>query len=448
MSGLRAVVFLFFMGVLFSCKKKDTQSVLGLDVQPENDLLGVTITDSTSLFMYTQRIDSVRTYNDQYKFLGSIQDPAFGQTNASLYANFSIINNLTNVSYGANPVMDSSEIVLRFADQYSGSFNQELTYDIYLMNEKMDPTVAYYSNKDFLKTKIATVKTKLVSRNGFFYLVLPFDDNLAQYILQTTSNLVSNAVFINAYKGVYITASNSNVSPVSQGSIIRYNLDDDLSGINIYYHDGNSVSSKIKTAQFSFKGTDAVRVNHFDHNYYAAASTNLFEQVVNNDTTKGNNSVYLNSFGGTRIKVQLPFIKNFSDSQNVAISRAELIIKVDKNEISSAFRAPDQLALLATGPGGVEELVYDQLEITDFTKYGGGYDSTYKYYKFNIARQMQKIITGQIYNYGFYLVNALSSRTYVAKRDSRLERVVFGGKNNPAFTPVFRVTYIKYPYDK
>jgi hypothetical protein len=448
MSGLRAVVFLFVIGVLFSCKKKDTQSVLGLDVQPENDLLGVTITDSTSLFMHTQKIDSVRTYNDQYKFIGSIQDPVFGQTHASLYTNFSIVNNLTNVSYGSNPVMDSSEIVLRFADQYSGSFNQELTYDIYLLNEKIQSGVSYYSNKDFSKTKVASVKTKPVSRNGLFYLVLPFDDNLAQYIIQTTSNLTSNTAFIDAYKGIYITTSNSNVSPVSQGSLIRYNLDDDFSGINIYYHDGNSVSSKTKTAQFPFKGTDAQRLNHFDHNYYAAASTNLFEQVLNNDTTKGNNSVYLNSFGGTRVKVHLPFIKNFTDSEHVSISRAELILKVDKNSLSSAFRAPDQLALIATGPEGVEELVYDQLEITDFTKYGGGYDTTYKYYKFNIARQMQKIITGKIYNYGFYLVNALSVKTYVAKRDSRLERVVFGGKNNPAFTPVFRVTYIKYPYDK
>lgn len=448
MNLFRAVLFLCFMGLLFSCKKKDTQSVLGLDVQPENDLLGITVTDSVSLFMHTQRVDSVRTYNDQYKYLGSIQDPVFGQSHAGIYTNFSIVNNLTNVSYGTNPVLDSSEIVLRYGSVYIGDFNPELTYDIYLLNETITPGVSYYSNKHFSKTKVASVKAKLSSRNGIFCLVLPFDRNLAQYIIQTTSNLAANANFINAYKGIYISTASSNLSPLNKGCIAQYNLDDDLSGVNIYYHDGNSVSAKIKTAQFTFKGSDAQRLNHLDHNYYAAAATNLFEQVMNNDSTKGDNSVYLNSFGGTRVKVYLPFLKAFSDSVNVSISRAELIIKVDKNELSTEFSCPEQLALIATGPDGVEELVYDQVETTDFIKYGGSYDAQYYYYKFNIARQMQKIITGKLYNYGFYLVNALPSKALTARRDNRIQRVVLGGKKNMAFTPVFKVTYIKYPYDK
>ena len=76
--------------------------MLGLDVQPENDLLGITVTDTASVFTYTQRGDSVRTYNDQYKYLGSIQDPVFGQTHAGIYTNISIINNLTNQLVGYN----------------------------------------------------------------------------------------------------------------------------------------------------------------------------------------------------------------------------------------------------------------------------------------------------------------------------------------------------------
>jgi hypothetical protein len=35
----------------------------------------------------------------QYKYLGSNQDPIFGRTDASIYANFSISNNLTNVTF-------------------------------------------------------------------------------------------------------------------------------------------------------------------------------------------------------------------------------------------------------------------------------------------------------------------------------------------------------------
>ena len=109
---------------------------------------------------------------------------------------------------------------------------------------------------------------------------------------------------------------------------------------------------------------------------------------------------------------------------------------------------PSSLALIACASDGTEELVYDQLEASDFVKYGGAYNATNKQYVFNIARQMQKIITGKIKNYGFYLVNSRPNVAYVARRDDRLQRVVIGGKNNVNYKPVFKVTYVKYPFDK
>jgi len=46
------------------------------------------------------------------------------------------------------------------------------------------------------------------------------------------------------------------------------------------------------------------------------------------------------------------------------------------------------------------------------------------------------------------LVNAQPSRAYVIRRDDRLNGVVFGGTKNAAYKPVFKITYIKYPFDK
>jgi hypothetical protein len=133
----------------------------------------------------------------------------------------------------------------------------------------------------------------------------------------------------------------------------------------------------------------------------------------------------------------------------VSINRAELIIKVDESLYNSMYGYPASLALLSDSLGsGREELVYDQIETTDFIKYNGNYDAVNKQYVFNIARQVQKIITNKIKNYGFYLVNAQPSRAYVIRRDDRLNGVVFGGTKNAAYKPVFKITYIKYPFDK
>jgi hypothetical protein len=81
-------------------------------------------------------------------------------------------------------------------------------------------------------------------------------------------------------------------------------------------------------------------------------------------------------------------------------------------------------------------------------KYGGNYDATNKQYVFNIARQIQKILNGET-DYGFYLVNASPNKSFVIRRDNRLERVVIGGKITPiTYKPIFKVTYVKYPFDK
>lgn len=451
MTKLNIGLFFLVLTLLFSCKKKDDDSVLGLDVQPENDLVGITISDTSSVYMYTQKIDSVKSYNDQYKYLGSNQDPIFGRSDASIYTNFSIPNNLTNVSLGTHPIIDSSEMVIRFLGQALGDTTTTLNYDVYVLNNSLVNGTSYYSTNTIPRssTKIGSYYGKLKNRNGNVCLILSLDNNLAQYIIQTTSNLTNNSVFQNAYKGFYITTANSSLGGPGSGAIRRFDLDDDASGIFMYYHDGNSQSSKGQTFQFTFRGVDALRFNNINHNYIAA-TTFLDYQINQNDTTKGYVNTYLNCFGGTRIKFYLPYLKNFSDSQKVSISRAELIIKAD--ELVSPYTAnygyPSNLALIACNSAGEEELVYDQLETTDFIKYGGNYDAANKQYVFNIARQVQKILNGSSTNYGFYLVNATPNISSVIRRDNRLERIVIAGKNNISYKPIFKVTYVKYPFDK
>lgn len=453
MTKYSILLTIIIVGLLSSCKKKDTESVLGLDIQPENDLLGITISDSSSIFMHTQLVDSVKSYNDQYKYLGSTQDPIFGSTEAKIYTNFSISNNLTNVSFGINPVLDSAELVIRYLRNYSGDTATVLNYSVYqLTNSIGTSSNTYYSNDDVNHSNypVNINNGKHLVRDGAYYLVMKLDPMMCQSILETEANLTNNIAFQNANKGFLITATNPSGVP-SSGAIRKYDLDDDNSGIKLYYHNGNSTSSKGQTFLFTFRGVDAVRFNNIKHNYSSGASSNLFDQITGAgtaDTLKGNQNVYLQSFGGTRVRVYLPFLKSFSDSVNVSINRAELIIKVDETGYNANYGYPANLALLACNSSGTEELVFDQLETTDFIKYNGNYDATKKQYVFNIARQMQKIITNKITNYGFYLVNATPSRATVIRRDNRLERVILGGINNTAYKPTFKVTYIKFNYDK
>ncbi|MBI3519806.1 MAG: DUF4270 family protein, partial [Bacteroidetes bacterium] len=308
MTKLNIGVLFLLLTLVFSCKKKNDDSVLGLDVQPINDLVGITITDTASVYMYTQQVDSVRTYSDQYKYLGSNMDPLFGRTDASIYTNFSISNNLTNVTFGSNPVIDSAQMVMVFMGDAIGDTLSSLTYDIHVLNENLDASRSYYSSShiSYASSKLCSVTGKLKVINSNVCLVLPLNNNFAQYILQTTANLTNNTAFQAAYKGFYITTSNSTLGGPGSGAIRRFDLDNDLSGVNLYYHDGNSASSKGQVFQFSFRGVDALRFNEIKHNYAAGATPNLYDQLnynpltgIHSDTTKGNANVYLNCFGGT-----------------------------------------------------------------------------------------------------------------------------------------------------
>lgn len=446
------IIYLLLITIFFiSCKKKEQDSVLGLDVQPETDLVGITITDTSNVWIHTQKVDSVRSYNDQYKFLGSNQDPIFGRTDASIYTNFSITNNLSNINFGANPVLDSAEIIILYTGSYTGDTTTALNFQVYTLNEKIQPSTDYNSKSTLKKssTQLCNLNGKIKARGENLYLIIPLDKTFAEYILQTSSNLINNTVFQNAYKGFYLTTENTILGAPKSGAILRLDLDDVNSGINLYYHTDGSTDTKGELYHFSFSGSDALRFNNIKHDYVGGATNDLYFQL-SGDSLKSNNNVYLNTFGGTRLRVYLPYMQNFMDSQNVSISRAELILSVD--EMASMYDAnysyPSSLALIGCGEDNSEQLVYDQLDAADFVKYNGNYDATNKCYRFNIARQMQKIITGKVKNYGFYLVNAMPNISYTARRDNRYQRLVFGGRENINFKPKFKVTYVKFPYDK
>lgn len=450
MRGLFSIIFLVLL-CLFACKKKDQESVLGLDVQPGSDLLGVTVTDTSTIYVHTISTDSVRAYNDRYKLLGSNQDPVFGRIDASIYTNVSLPNNIAGVSFGTNPHIDHAEIRLRITGQFLGDTSNLLQYNVYPLEDIVHPDSTYYTKNWVRKsaTPICTANTKIkvIQQDSAICLVLPIDPLYAEYIIQNPNYLVDNSTFINTYKGFYITAANSNLTPGHQGSIIRFDMDDPISGLFMYYYNAASTTSKPEVFQFTFKGADAVRFNHIDKSN-SGAINNLVEQL-GGDSAKGAQDIYLQGFGLTKAKLYLPFLKNFSDSQHVAINRAELTLKVD--EITAPYNSnygyPPTILLLAMNANSHELYVKDQY-YNSLIQFGGTYDATNKQYVFNIARQMQDIVDGKTPNYGFYLVQADNNPVYATKRDERLERVVLGGYGNATCKPVFKVTYIKYPFDK
>jgi hypothetical protein len=439
---------LALLALLASCKKDHT--ILGTDVQPPSDAVKALFSDTATIYAHTVRYDSIPSFNDRYKFLGSNQDPFFGRTDAGLYVNMNLPNNITDVSF-PNKTLISSEIILEVAElEFLGDNTTPMSYSVFAMSHTLDLNAVYYSNQNsFQNTQqlLGTFTGTPTILNDKLVLRIPINDNFARGLMENSAYLANNSVFQNEYKGFYITSSGTPLNPVSsQGNIYKFDTDDDLSGFYIYYQDGTPSPTRQNTSfRFTFSGTEAVRYNTIDYQPASGGFAALTRQIVDKDTTAGKQYLFLKGLGGTRVKLFIPGLKNYADSFSIAVNRAELFLPVDPSfSVTNAqYSVPPRLALLPIGSDSKESFAIDELTADNLTRYDGTYNSDKNAYVFNIARHVQAILRGQRTNFGFYVVIANPDPIYTSRRDTYLERVVLCGTKNSINRPKFTLSYEK-----
>lgn len=449
-------IFLAVLLALFvlACKKKQN-TTLGTDVQPESDALYTMISDTSTIQAHTIKHPKTRSYQDQYKYLGSNQDPVFGRTNASIYTNFSIPNNVSGISFGEDVALDSAELILTFTQSFVGDTTVPLYYQVHQLTEALSRTAAYYldTNLTYNATAIGSCSRRITKKNGYYCIRIPLDKTFASAIISNPQYLTDNTTFQNTYKGFYITTKNSNMlNPGNQGALLKIDLDNIVSGLYMYYHNGPYSASKAsKEYRFTFSGDYASRFNNIEYNPFATGANHLLtDQIVFGDSAKGKQGIFLKGVGGTKAVFRLPYIKHYADECPIAVNRAEVILKVDQtfSLATGNYEPPLQISLIAVDGEGREIYIKDQFYTADILKFGGTYDATNKQYVFNMARHVQDIMSGKIENYGFNIVVANTDKLSVPRRDNKAERVVLGGTSSALYAPKFTLTYIRFPNDK
>jgi hypothetical protein len=443
LAGCSAVI------ILSSCKKD--QDVLAYQIKDDSDVLGAEYTDTITMEAHTIGFDSVVSFNDGIKFIGSNQDPVFGRTDVSLYTKFSI--NEIGVAFPGKDLV-SAEIVLAVKSlDFVGDVLTPLTYQVFEMNQNVPGDATFYSNpKNWYNpgSMIATHTCTLDVKDGIYIIRIPISNTYASAILNNPQYTTDNTTFQNTYKGFYITCKSTNLNPVSaQGAIVRIDLDNAASGLWLYYQDSPISTSKVTEAKrFPFSGDQVRRFNEFKHTP-ANGANNLLVQQLAGDSTKGPQALFAQGIAGTRIKFQIPYIMNFVKDRKVSVNQAEIRFKVDVglNGSDLKYNPSSKLAIFAMDSLGRDLFTYDQLNSVDFARYGGFYDSENQEYVFNISRDIQNMFNGKKKNLGFYLIVGDGDRSYAVRRDDRAERVVIGGVGNALYKPVFKLTYTPYTND-
>lgn len=435
-------IFLSGLIVLFFTACKKDHKILGVDVQPKVDELHADYLASSPVLAYSEKYDSIGSLNTRYKYLGYNEDSHFGKTEIGLYTN--AVLNVVNLDFGPTATLTTAEIILVVDNvSYMGDANASLTYTVFPISTQLNPNTVYYSNNDKLYDKtqqLGTHTTSFTTYGGKPAIRITLDSTFGSTVLNNAQYLTNNDVFQTQYKGFYILAS---AGAGSEGVIYTADLDDDFTGFYLRYKTGTAATDTMMTFRFPFKGTNSTKFNTMKFTPKGALQNQL-----QGDTTLAATNLYLKGMGGTRLKVKIPFLKNYSDTLGMAVNRAEIIFDVDQGFTwPGQYAPPPKLALLPLDSLGRETVTEDQKNTTDLGRYSGSYDATNKRYVFNIARHAQAILRGEVKNYGFHLVVADPEFPAVIKRDEYMEQVVLVGTGHASLKPRLNLSYIRFQND-
>jgi hypothetical protein len=416
------------IGIFTSCNKNEE---IGINVQPEGDILGVSFISSIPILAHTVLEDSVRSDETVYNLVGSYMDPVFGLTTAGCYTQFRLTT--SNVDFGLNPVCDSIVLSLLYKSYY-GDTSSYLTLNVYEIADDFYLDNTYYSNQKLgvFKNNLANITFKpnfvdsvtVDSASYAPHLRIKLKKTLGDKIIaaSSSSDLADNSSFLKFFKGLYISTN----SVSSSGAIIYFNLLSSLSKITLYYHSDNGLFN------YSMVIDDyCARYNYFDH-YYSSADV-LFKNQINGDTTLGNDFLYLQAMAGTKIKFKFPDITSLNSLGRIAVNKAELVMKVDETNIDT-YPPPANLTLVLINTDGSLSFLPDYNYGSAY--FGGIYNSTNKEYRFNIGKYIQDVLQrGYINDNGLFLV--------VSGASIYANRAVILGNNSAENNFRLEITYTK-----
>jgi Domain of unknown function (DUF4270) len=402
-------LFLALAILAFAACKKETD--IGAEILPDDELIDLQATDTLTLLTYAVREDSLRTDEAPIVQLGSYVDPQFGSTSASLYTQVSIPNNRVNIDFGSGAVLDSAVLWISYDYDYYGDTSDQQTFTAYEITESMSKDSSYYSNytKTTNATAIATTglfsprpRTKVVMNGDTVPAALRFPVDLA-FASQLFGNdpFSDNAAFLNFFKGFYIRPENG-AQGIDDGSLLRFNLQDSLSGLTFYYHNATD------TLTFPFVvNSTTPYFSHFDHDYTGANANLLFQ--LSNPGINTSAQTFIQSAAGIKTRIMFPYL---DDLQNlgypIAINKAELIIKADPANATANLPLNKKIYFTAIDSAGKEFFTPDFFEASDY--YGGGLNTSANEYRLNMARYMQALVNGDKANYGIYLKEFLGAQ--------------------------------------
>ena len=315
---------LITLGMLNSCTQP---GIIGSDLLKQ-DQLDVTFTDQVNFITYLQATDSLKTYGPDageqlLGFLcGQFSDPVFGLSTSVINAQLRL--NTANPPDFDGATLDSMVLILPYrSERVYGDTTEAYNLEVYLLDEPMDDTLRYYSNRSFAASQLIAASTVFPTPNDSVeilvhgsdtmgtQLLIPqvrirMDDGFAQSLFAEDSLVLeTDSSFLLKYKGLQIKTAGQNKG------MLCFNLNSTSAGLTVYYH----VDTVFSQYTFTFPSGSA-RMTSFTHDYAGSPVEAFFQ-----DSTRCDSLLFIQGMSGPGIVVEIPDTNLIKDR---VINRAEL----------------------------------------------------------------------------------------------------------------------------
>ncbi len=367
-----------FLGILFSlvfftCTDPNS---LGLDVHPSSEI--IMFGDTTSFLWQTsetQSGDSIQTDEPSSLILGEItDDPIFGYSSSAFCTQILLLNN--NIELGSNPIIDSVILSYSYNDYY-GDLEAFNSIDVYSLEDDIYRDSIYYSSSDLVSNFNQNWVENYKLNEGNNSLRIKLKNEFGQEILNLgDAGVVDNQVFLQSFKGISVSAQ-------SENTMLYLNANGVNTYLKLYYHNDAS-----DTLSLDFElGGDAARLS-------------LFNPKSINDINQIDGDRYIQSMGGSRLKVSL---QNIDEIRDLLLGKMlnKVTLSFYVNDHSDIYN-PHNLLRLVKLENGLTLLLADAYEGS--THIGGNLENGR--YEFNITLYFNEILQGNSNLYQLYLFSA------------------------------------------
>lgn len=404
---VRFVLLISFTALIWSCKKEP--DLLGLDLIPENDLLNHAFIDTLTIEAITVREDSLRTDELATSLLGSIVDPVFGKTNASIYTQIRIPG--TKIDFDSLAVADSIILTLPYKGIY-GDKNAIHHVRVYELDDTLNISNEYYHFSTLpVKSQLIGEATFMANTTDSVFIDtikapplmrIPLSLEFANKLLTAPDTVLSsNTFFVKYFKGLYITVDD-HITPAS-GSIMYLDFTSTFSRIYMYHHTPNDTLEQSERFEVLIN-TNSARFNHYEHYDYAGASPELLSQFEGNSTS-AQDRLFLQAMGGAKVKISFPYLNSLA-SKKMIIHEASLMF--ESEDPDPKYPVPALIGIRSITENGEYTVLKD--EDQEGSAYLDGFASKDNKYRLRITRYIQnRLLNPDDPDYGLMLLIAGSS---------------------------------------